>query len=408
MASFSYRGRDEKGALVSGVVEAASADSVATQLLGGGITPIAIDKAAVKASIELPPVLQQLMQKNVTLEELAMFCRQMYSLTRAGVVLNRSIRGLADSTKNERLREVLLEIEVALNSGVNLSTAMRRHGEIFNDMFINIVSVGENSGRLEAAFQQLSSYMELEKDTRRRIGAALRYPMFVLIALAAALVVLNIFVIPVFADLFENFGADLPWATKILIGMSSLFVNYWPLLLMITIGTIVGLRYYVNTEQGALRWDQYKLRIPFIGSILERALLARFGRSFALMLSAGVPLIQALELASQAVGNEYVGRSIRAMRESIQRGESLLRSAANTKMFTPLVLQMIQVGEETGQVDEMLVEVAAFYEQEVDYDLKNLASYIEPILIACIAGLVMILALGIFLPMWDMMSVMQG
>ena len=177
--------------------------------------------------------------------------------------------------------------------------------------------------------------------------------------------------------------------------------------MIFTVALVFGVRHYVNTSTGELQWDRLRLRLPLVGSILERATLARFGRSFALMLSSGVPLIQALELSSQAVGNSYMGMMIRNMRESIQRGESLLRSASSSNMFTPLVLQMIQVGEETGQVDEMLNEVAAFYEQEVDYDLKNLSSYIEPILIAFIAGLVMILALGIFLPMWDMMNVMQ-
>jgi MSHA biogenesis protein MshG len=260
---------------------------------------------------------------------------------------------------------------------------------------------------LDLAFQQLSSYLELEKDTRRRITAAVRYPMFVLIAISIAIVILNIFVIPVFADMFAKFGADLPWATKILIVTSRFFVEQWHFILIFTIVVIFGIRHYVRTPVGELQWDRMRLRLPLVGSILERATLARFGRSFALMLSSGVPLIQALELSSQAVGNTYMGMMIRNMRESIQRGESLLRSASSSNMFTPLVLQMIQVGEETGQVDEMLNEVAAFYEQEVDYDLKNLSSYIEPILIAFIAGLVMILALGIFLPMWDMMNVMQ-
>ncbi len=394
--------------LVTGTIEATSADGVASQLSGSGITPIAIEPVTVSAPLELPPAFQKLFQQKVSLEELSMLCRQMYSLIRAGVVLNRAIRGLADSTRNERLRDILQDVESSLNAGVNLTGALSKHKDVFNGMFINIVNVGENSGRLELAFQQLSNYMELEKDTRRRITSALRYPMFVLAAISIAIVVLNIFVIPIFADLFESFGAQLPWATKVLIGTSRFFVEYWPFILVATIGTIVGLRYYVSTPAGEMRWDRYKLKFPIIGSILERATLARFGRSFSLMLAAGVPLIQALELASQAVGNVFMGSNIRSMRNGIQRGESLLRSAANSKMFTPLVLQMIQVGEETGQVDEMLNEVAAFYEQEVDYDLKNLSSYIEPVLIACIAGLVMILALGIFLPMWDMMSVMQG
>ncbi len=404
MATFSYRGRNQAGELVSGALEGASPDSIASQLLSKQITPIAIDEKIEKESFELP----ELFQKKITLDELTMLCRQMYSLTRAGVVLNRAFRGLAESVNNPRLSEVLLDIESSLNSGVNLATALRRHSNIFNSLFISIVQVGENSGRLDLAFQQLSSYMEMERDTRRRISSAVRYPMFVLIAISVAIVILNIWVIPVFADLFSQFGANLPLPTKILITMSNFFVEQWPWLLFFLIVSVSGIRYYVNTEKGELLWDKTKLKIPLVGFILERATLARFGRSFALMLSSGVPLIQALELASQAVGNSYMGGRIRSMREGIQRGESLLRSAIQSEMFTPLVLQMIQVGEETGQVDEMLNEVAGFYEQEVDYDLKNLASNIEPILIAFIAGLVMILALGIFLPMWDMMNVMQG
>jgi MSHA biogenesis protein MshG len=403
VALYIYKGRNQKGELVSGNVEALSADSVASQLLNGSITPISIKETVEKKALQLP----EFFKPEVKLEEITMLCRQMYSLTRAGVVLNRAFRGLAESVNNPRLSRVLLDVEVSLNSGINLATALRRHSDVFDSLFINIVSVGENSGRLDLAFQQLSSYLELEKDTRRRITAAVRYPMFVLIAISIAIVILNIFVIPVFADMFAKFGADLPWATKILIVTSRFFVEQWHFILIFTIVVIFGIRHYVRTPVGELQWDRMRLRLPLVGSILERATLARFGRSFALMLSSGVPLIQALELSSQAVGNTYMGMMIRNMRESIQRGESLLRSASSSNMFTPLVLQMIQVGEETGQVDEMLNEVAAFYEQEVDYDLKNLSSYIEPILIAFIAGLVMILALGIFLPMWDMMNVMQ-
>jgi len=405
VAKFSYRGRSASGELVTGAIDAASADSVAGQLVNKKITPIAIEK---QREASPPLALPVLFQKKIQLDEITMLCRQMYSLTKAGVVLNRAFKGLAESVNNPRLAAVLLDIERSLNSGTNLATSLRRHRDVFDSLFINIMQVGENSGRLDLAFQQLSFYLELEKDTRRRISSAVRYPMFVLFAISIAIVVLNIWVIPVFADMFSKFGAELPWQTQLLIGTSNFFIEHWGLIIVALVAATIALRQYMASDAGQLRWDRLRLRLPLIGSILERATLARFGRSFALMLSSGVPLIQALELASQAVGNVYMGGKIRDMRESIQRGESLLRSAAQSTMFTPLVLQMIQVGEETGQVDEMLNEVASFYEQEVDYDLKNLSSYIEPLLIAVIAGLVMILALGIFLPMWDMMSVMQG
>ncbi len=404
MSLFSYSGRDTAGTLVKGTIEANSPEGVASQLMHNGITPIAIDPEKESAGFTMP----QLLRKKVSLEELIMFARQMHSLTRAGVVLNNAVHGLGRSIHNERMQELLLDVEHSLNSGVSLSVALGRHDDVFDDMFINIIQVGENSGRLDLAFKQMAQYLELEKDTRRRVTTALRYPILVFAAIAVAIVVLNIWVIPVFADLFSKFNTELPLPTRILIGTSNFFVNFWPWLLVAGVALVFGIRYYLNTEAGRLRWDRAKLRIPLVGSIMERAILARYGRSFGLMLRTGVPLIQALELCSQALGNTYMAQKVYAMRDAIRRGESLLRAATTSGMFTPLVLQMIQVGEETGQVDDMLEEVALFYEDEVDYDLKNLSSYIEPILIVCIAGLVMTLALGIFLPMWDMMSVMQG
>ena len=403
MAAFDYRGRNRGGELVTGVVDAVSSDAVAIQLQGRGIVPIAIAKHKTKEPLQLP----QLFKPKVTLDELIMFSRQMYSLNRAGVALNQAIRGMSASVTNLRMKEVLIDVGNTLNTGVTLSNAFRRHSDVFDDLYTNLIQVGENTGRLDLAFEQLGQYLTLDKETRSRVKTATRYPMFVLIAISLAIVVLNIFVIPVFADLFAKFGSDLPWATKVLINTSWFFVNYWHVLLIALIIIVIGAGKYLQTENGERTWDRYKLRIPVIGSILERAMLARFSRCFAMMLGAGVPLIQALDLTSKAVGNRYIGEKISGMREGIQRGEGLLRTAAQSEMFTPLVLQMIQVGEETGQVDELLSEVAHFYEDEVDYDLKNLSSYIEPILIAGIAGIVMILALGIFLPMWDMMSVMQ-
>ena len=403
MSQFSYRGRDQAGELVKGTIEAASADAVASQLGGRGVIPIAIAEQQESKSIELG----DFFEKKITLEELIMFSRQMHSLSRAGVVLNSAIRGMAQSTKNPRLERVLSEVEISLNTGVTLSASLKKHPDVFDELYVNLVQVGENTGRLDLAFQQLAQYLALEKGTRRRVMTAIRYPMFVFAAIAVAIVILNIFVIPVFADLFSKFGAELPLATKILIGSSNLFLNYWPWLLESLVLVIFGIRYYLNTDEGATQWDKYKLRLPLIGGILQRAMLARFGRSFSMMLTAGVPLINALQLCSQAVGNRWLGLKIDGMKSGIQRGESLLKTSKQSEMFTPLVLQMIQVGEETGQVDELLAEVALFYEEEVDYDLKNLSSYIEPLLIACIAGIVMVLALGIFLPMWDMFSVMQ-
>ena len=244
-----------------------------------------------------------------------------------------------------------------------------------------------------------------EKETRERIKAALRYPTFVIVAIAIAIAVINIWVIPAFAGLFAKAGVELPWQTKLLMATSECFVQWWGFLLTIIIGVLITAKIYVQTENGRYQWDRYKLKIPLAGDIIFRATLARFARSFSMGLKSGVPLIQSMVVVSRSVGNEYISEKILDMRSGIERGESLTRTAGLTKMFTPLVIQMLSVGEETGKVDDMMEEVAEYYDREVDYDIKNLSASIEPILIIAIGIMVLILALGVFLPMWDMAKV---
>jgi MSHA biogenesis protein MshG len=208
--------------------------------------------------------------------------------------------------------------------------------------------------------------------------------------------------------MFESFGAELPLMTRILLSTSEFFITKWLYLLVGIMFLIIAISRYLGTENGRYKWDRAKLKLPVVGSIFERTLLGRFARSFSMMLVSGVPLTSALNLVADAVNNAFMADRILNMRRNIERGESLSRVASSSKMFTPLVLQMINVGDETGRVDELLAEVADFYEREVDYDLKSLTSKIEPILISVVAGMVLILALGIFTPMWDMMGAIKG
>ncbi|MBU2223074.1 MAG: type II secretion system F family protein, partial [Gammaproteobacteria bacterium] len=273
-----------------------------------------------------------------------------------------------------------------------------------NRLIVSIVHVGENTGRLDDAFSQLSDYFEQEMETRKQIKQATRYPMFVLLAIVAAMVILNLFVIPQFANMFARFNAELPWATKVLLATSNFFIHYWPLLLVGIIAAGFALYRYLHTAAGSYRWSKLKLRLPIMGDIINRATLGRYARSFSLMLRAGVPLTSALSLVAEAVDNDFMAEKIREMRRNIERGESLVRVSGQSNLFTPLVMQMLAVGEETGQVDDMLQEVALFYEREVAFDLKSLTAKIEPILIVIVAVMVLILALGIFTPMWDMLN----
>lgn len=406
MTNFVYTARDSKGNAVKGQVEAGNESAAADLLRRRSYLPLTIQRQAEQTSPGLAQI--ELWQPKVSLTDLIMFSRQMYSLMRAGIPIIRAIEGLAQSTSTKKLQQILTELVEQLENGRTLSVALAEHPKVFSRLMVSIVHVGENTGRLDEAFLQLTYYFEQELETRKQIKQATRYPMFVLLTLVVAMFILNLAVIPQFANMFARFNAELPWSTKALLASSEFFIAYWPLILIIMVGSAVAFRRYIVTDKGRVAWGGWKLRFPIIGSVIYRATLGRFARSFGMMLKAGVPMTSSLTLVADAVDNEYLGEKIREMRRNIERGESLLRVSQQSQMFTPLVLQMIAVGEETGAMDDMLSEVAGFYEREVAFDLKSLTAKIEPILIAIVAVMVLILALGIFTPMWDMLNAYKG
>lgn len=410
MPLFQYTGRTTQGQAVSGEMNATTADTIAAQLNTQGIIPLQIKPAEVKAETKniFSLLNKKFRQQKPTLDELILFSRQMYTLQHAGVPIIRAMTGLAESTRNFYFKNILIEIIHALEEGRPLSAAMAHYPDVFSSLMISMVQIGENTGHLDVVFLQLSEYLDREKTTRDQVKSALRYPMFVLLAISVAMVIINIFVIPTFAKVFAGFNAELPLPTRILLGVSDFSVQYWWLLSGVAITAFVSFRYFIKTEQGAFKWDHFKIRVPIMGNIILRATLSRFARAFAMTQRAGVPLIQGLVVVSRAVDNRFVEFHIKAMRTGIERGDTLTRTAQSTEMFTPLIIQMLSVGEETGAVDKMLDQVADFYDREVDYDLKNLTSAIEPILIIAIGAMVLVLALGVFLPMWDLIGAAKG
>lgn len=405
MAEFDYRGRDAAGELVTGALEANSERAAADTLIRRGVTPLAIQPRREEQSKRSG---WRLFDEKITLDDLIVFTRQMYSLTKAGIPLLRAIEGLAENSPKRRMREVLGDVVEQLERGRELSVALSAHPQVFPRLLVAVVHVGENTGQLEEAFEQLSDYLAKEQDTRKQVKSALRYPMFIVSALVIAMFILNIWVIPTFARMFEQFNAELPLPTRILIGVSDFFVTWWPAMLIAIVAMLFGIKRFKESEAGRVRWDRWKTRIPIFGDIVLRSLLSRFSRSFAVMLRAGVPLTQSLHLVADAVDNYWMHDRIEDMRRTIEKGEGLTRAAQGTQLFTPLVMQMISVGEETGRVDELLNEVADYYEREVDYDLKSLTARIEPILLVLVAIMVAVMALGIFTPMWDMMDAYKG
>ena len=404
MPRFQYQAR-AAGQLIEGALEAPDAARVADLLGERGAIPVRIAQIAGDEARQHQSPGIGWQRRKVGIDELILFSRQMRSLARAGIPVLRALRGLMESTSNPRLAEALKETVDSLEAGADLATSFARHGDVFSDLYVSVIHVGENTGRIDEAFAQIGEYLEFERDTRRSLQAASRYPMFVLLAMAAALAIVNLYVIPAFDKVFAKYGAALPWQTRALIATSDFFVAWWPLLLLLSIGGALMVRTWVGTPQGRLWWDEKRLRLPIVGALFMRIGLARFCQTFAMVLRAGVPLLQGLAVVAHAIGNQYMAECVRSMRTGIERGESISRTAAATGLFTPVVLQMLSVGEETGRIDELRAECARFYSEEVSYLLKGLAEAIEPILIIAIGGLVLVLALGVFLPLWDLSSV---
>ena len=406
MASFSYKGRDAGGSLVEGVLDGSSADAVTTLLFGRGITPLEVTEQ--KGEAGAGGDLNRFFKPKILHEDVALFTRQLNTLLKAGVPIMRALAGLQESATNPTMKELIGTLRDDLDAGREFALCIGRHNTVFSSFYIAMIRVGEMTGLLEDILLRLYHHLEFQQFMRNQVKSALRYPTFVIIAMAAAIMVVNLMVIPAFAKVFAGFGSELPLMTRILLGFSGFMVNYWPHQIAGAAAAVFGFKYWTSTRQGGYDWDRIKLKIPIAGKIIEKATLARFASSFALASRSGVPVIQAMSVVAQTVDNHYISAKVEGMRNTVERGESILRAAIQARVFTPVVLQMIAVGEESGMIDEMMQEVADMYQREVEYELKTLSAQIEPILIVFLGILVLILALGIFLPMWDLGKVSMG
>jgi MSHA biogenesis protein MshG len=401
MPFFAYKARDGRGQMVEGVLEGADSGTIAGQLFATGVTPLEITPSSGPQAAG-SDFLKRLTAKGVTHEEVLLFCRQMYTLLKAGVPIMGALKGLQDSASNPTFKQVVQDLRESLDGGRELSASLGRHPKVFSPFVVSMVRVGEQTGTLEEVFLRLFDQMEFEKFMREQVKAAIRYPSFVIAAMALAIIIINIFVIPAFAKIYQSFQSELPAITRGLIAFSDFMVHYWPAMLGALVVAVFAFRRWVGTEKGRLQWDRLKLRIPIAGKIVLKATLARFARSFSLAIRSGVPVVQALVMVAHTVDNEYIAGRIDGMRDGVERGESVLRTATAAGIYTPIVLQMVAVGEESGAIDDMMAEVADMYQREVEYELKTLSSQIEPILIIALGVLVLLLALGVFLPMWDL------
>ncbi|MDH3589191.1 MAG: type II secretion system F family protein [Gammaproteobacteria bacterium] len=408
MPDFVYKGRVSGGQLVTGQLAAENIEAVAARLMERGITPVDIRPGVHAAQDGAAALWRRFGGGRPSTKDLTMFCRQMHTITRSGIPLLRGLKSLAQSTHQAMLRESLEEVIESLQAGRGLSESLRRHPDVFSSLFVSIVEVGETTGTLDTAFMRLYEYLSLDETIKKRVASAVRYPLIVLAAIAAALGVISVFVIPNFAPLFRALGDNIPIPTRIIMGVSDLTVNQWPLLLIGAVLAAFAISSYLGTAHGRANWDRRRLRIPVIGNIMLEAALARVTRSLSVAIGAGLPMNEALATIAASTGNVFLGERVGGMCAAVEKGRSLTWAASDAGLFPPLVLQMISVGEETGAIPDLMDETADFYQREVDYRLENLSAALEPILIIGVGICVLILALGVFLPMWDMVGKAKG
>lgn len=404
---FDFQARHSNGKMVEGVLEGEHAKAVARHLLQQDLMPI---KITARRSPSIWHKLSQidLVPTKVTSKDLHLFCRQMYTMIRAGIPLTNALKRLSESTSNRTFKKVLLKVYSDIAAGHTLSSALKCHDKIFPSMLQHIISVGESTGRLDEAFKQIGDYLDLEVKTLAQLKSMIRYPIIVIAAIVIAVLVVNVFVIPAFVDLFKNFNAKLPLFTRMLIGTSAFILKFWWAMLFIGILSGIGLRQWIKGQAGQYRWHYYKLKIPVVGIIIKLILYARFSRTLMMILKTGVPITEGIELVGHAMGNAYYQKAVNQMRDIMVTGENLTAAAQAVQVFPSMIIQMLMVGEESGELDTMMEEIASFYEREIDYQISKVSDVLEPMLLAIVGVMVLILALGVFMPIWELGAAAQG
>lgn len=402
MARFKYKVRDKFGKVVTGSMESQDKNSVATHLESMGYAPVSISEESKLKNIQVFGSFGR-----VSSEDMNLFNRQLVTLIKAGLPLLAALNAVEKQTKSRVLRQAIQAIIKDIEGGSSLSEALRRHPSIFKDLYIHTIQAGETSGALDEMFSRLADLGEHEADTISKIKAATRYPVIAVIALISGFMIMITFVIPRFMTIFNRFDTVLPLPTRILIWLNNAIVNYW-YIAIVALGVIVfTVRQFIGTPVGRRIWDTIRIRMPVFGPLFLMLTMSRFSRIMAIMLRSGVPILTILEIVANAADNVVISGAIKDIMKSVNQGRGMAEPMARSKVFSTMVVQMVSIGEETGQVDVLLMRVADYYDQQSDFMIKNLTTMLEPILVVILGGAVLVLALAIFLPMWNMISLFR-
>jgi type IV pilus assembly protein PilC len=404
VATFVYTARRDRGGLFTGEAAGDSKQAVAADLKRKGLTVLRLEEK--RGAFSFKALMEA--STKIKVRDKAVFARQFATMIQSGLAVLRALYVLEEQTQNPRFKKIIASVRSDVESGMSLSDAMERYPVAFDRLYVAMVRSGEIGGSLDTSLNRLATQLEKDDSIRRSVKSALAYPT--LIGCFAILVMIGmlLFIIPIFAKMYAGLGGELPMLTRVMMGLSNIMKQWWFILLPGLVGLVWGLRRWRKTEKGQRTWDRIKLRLPMkLGSVVQKIAVSRFSRTMATLVSSGVPILQAIEITGKTSGNTVIEDAMLDVKESVRSGESIARPLSKVSVFPPMVTHMISIGEETGALDAMLNKVADFYEDEVDSTIKSLTSILEPIMMLFVGGLVGLIVISMYLPMFGVMNLVK-
>ncbi len=404
MGTYVYTAKRDRSGQFNGELVADSKSAVVSELRRKGFTVLRLEEK--KAAFQFAKVFEN--ARAIKPRDKAVFARQFATMISSGLAVLRALMVLEEQTENPRLRKLVQLVREDVEAGMPLSDSMAKHPAAFDRLYVSMVRAGEAGGALDQTLNRLATQLEKDDSLRRAIRSAMAYPILIAGFALMVLIGMLLFIIPIFSNMYKDLGGQLPSLTRLMMGVSNALKGYWFIIFPVIILLVWGMQKLKKTEQGRRGWDRLKLRLPLkLGEVIQKIAVARFSRTLATLVSSGVPILQAIEITGKTSGNSVIEDSMVDVKESVRGGESIARPLSRAPVFPPMVTHMIAIGEETGSLDSMLNKVADFYEDEVDASVKALTSIIEPIMMMFVGGLVGLIVISMYLPMFNMMNLVK-
>ena len=404
MGTYVYTAKRDRSSPFNGELVADSKAAVVSELRRKGFTVLRLEEK--KSAFDFSKFLEG--TKRIKPRDKAIFARQFATMISSGLAVLRALMVLEEQTQNTRLRDIVRLVREDVEAGMPLSDSMAKHPAAFDRLYVSMVRAGEAGGALDATLNRLATQLEKDDSLRRSIRSAMAYPILIAVFAIMVMIAMLLFIIPIFSNMYKDLGGQLPTLTRLMMAVSNALKGYWFIIFPVLFLVVWGVTRLKKTEQGRRGWDRLKLRLPLkLGDVIQKLAVARFSRTLATLVSSGVPILQAIEITGKTSGNSVIEDSMVDVKESVRSGESIARPLSRVSVFPPMVTHMIAIGEETGSLDSMLNKVADFYEDEVDASVKALTSIIEPIMMMFVGGLVGLIVISMYLPMFNMMNLVK-